>query len=131
MSFRLIKLAALASTLVLAACGGGSDGPPDKPLASIWTNTQTGATLDLQGAQVGGATTIALFPPSAVRCLCTLTIIGTQTGGSFAITDCIVSPFNAGTNNQCTALNSTGNYSKSPDVLTLTNNTSGDVGTYR
>lgn len=124
------RLAVVGFAVLLAACGG-SDGPPDKPLASIWTNTTTGATLDLQGVQPGGEYTLALFPPSAVRCLCTFSIVGTQTSGSFALTNCIVSPFDSRTNNQCTALNGTGNYSKSPDVLTITNNTNGTVGTFR
>lgn len=112
-------LIATTAAILLAACGGGSDGPVDKPLNSLWTNTDTGATLDLQALQLGQSLTVALFPPSAVRCLCTLTVIGSQASGSFAITGCIVSPYDARTNNQCTALNTTGNYSKSPDVLTL------------
>lgn len=125
------RLAVVGLAAVLAACGGGSDGPPDKALANVWTNTETGATLDLRGVEPSGEYTLALFPPSGVRCLCTFSIVGTDTAGSFAITSCIVSPFNSSTNNQCTALNGNGNYNKSPDVLTITNNSTGTVGTFR
>ena len=109
---------ALLTALSVTACGGGGD--DGKPLASIWTNTETGSTLDMRSVQPGTESVVALFPPSAVRCLCRLSVIGTDSSGSFAITGCIVSPFDSRTNGQCTALNATGNYSNTGDLLTLT-----------
>lgn len=113
----LKTLAASALVISLAACGGGGD--DSKGLFSLWTNTTTGSNLDLRGAQFGSSNVIALYPPSAVRCLCNLAIIGEEQAGSYAITGCIVSPYNSRTNGQCTALNSTGNYTNAGDVLTL------------
>ena len=123
----LKTLAASVLAISLAACGGGSD--DSKGLFSLWTNTTTGSNLDLQAAQFGSSNVIALYPPSAVKCLCSLAIIGEEAAGSYAITGCIVSPYSSSTNSQCTALNSTGNYTKSSDTLTLTS--SNGAATYR
>lgn len=118
----------LCAALALTACGGGG-GSDAKPLASVWTQTETGSTLDLRGIQPGTDLVVALYPPSAVRCLCRLAVIGTDQSGSFAITSCIVSPYNSRTNGQCTALNATGNYTNTGDILTLS--TSRGSNTYR
>jgi hypothetical protein len=121
-------LAALAAT-VLAACGGGSDGPAEKSVFSIWTNTANGATVDLSVGKFGTEAVIVAYTPAAARCLCRLGIFGTEQSGSFGLTTCIVSPYNAKQNPQCVALNNAGNYTKADGVLTLT--TTRVVATYR
>jgi len=103
--------------LALAGCGGGGD--DSKGLFSLWTNTTTGANIDLRNEQFGSGNVIALYPPSAVECLCYLAIIGDESAGSYAITGCIVSPYDSRTDGQCKALNSTGNYTNSSSILTL------------
>lgn len=104
------------AALVLTGCGGGDD---SKGLFSLWTNTTTGAAIDLRNEQFGSGNVIALYPPSALECLCYLAIIGDDAAGSYAITGCIVSPYNQRTDGQCKALNSTGNYTNSSNILTL------------
>lgn len=119
-------IAAVAASIVLTACGGGSD---SKGLFSLWTNNTTGATIDLQSAQFGTQNVISLYPPTAVKCLCRLAIIGDESSGSYALTSCIVSPYDSATDGQCKALNSTGNYTNAENTLTLSN--SAGSTTYR
>lgn len=104
--------------LALAGCGGGG-GDDSKGLFSLWTNTTTGANIDLRNEQFGSGNVIALYPPSALECLCNLAVIGDEAAGSYAITGCIVSPYDSRTNGQCRALNQTGNYTNSSNILTL------------
>jgi hypothetical protein len=116
------KLAlALSAVFALSACGGGDD--DSKSLFSLWTNNTTGANIDLRNESFGSGNVIALYPPSAVQCLCYLAIIGDQAAGSYAITGCIVSPYDSRTDGQCKALNSTGNYTNNSNTLTLSNST--------
>lgn len=109
-------IASLAIVTALSACGGGSD---SKSLFSLWTNTQTGALLELSGGDFGSRK-LDLYTLDATRCICDLAIIGNQGAGNIAITGCISIPYNRDRNPQCEALNTTGNYTKTTDTLTIT-----------
>jgi hypothetical protein len=109
---------ALAAAAALSACGGGS-GSDSKNLFSLWTNTQTGALIELSGGDFG-VSKINLYTLDATRCICDLSIIGNQGAGNIAITGCISVPYNQQRNPQCEALNGTGNYTKTTDTLTIT-----------
>lgn len=119
-------LAASTLAISLVACGGGDD---SKDLFSLWKSEQTGAPLDLSGSKFGTDNVLSAFTADGTKCLCDLAIIGNQGGGSIAITGCISSPYNAAKDPQCVALQGSGNYSKTSDVLTVTRN--GGTGTFR
>jgi hypothetical protein len=108
---------ALCAALALTACGGG--GGYDKGVFSLWTRDGDGATVDLRGAGFGQDWTISLFLRDSTNCLCTMTVIGDDSKGSYVIGRCISNPFNAAVNRQCQALNQTGNYTNTGNVLTL------------
>jgi hypothetical protein len=108
---------ALCIALTLTACGGGSD--DNKSVFSLWTRDGDSGTLDLRGAGFGQDWTISVFLRDATNCLCTMTVIGDESKGSYALGRCISNPFNASVNQQCQALNQTGNYTNAGNVLTL------------
>lgn len=116
----------LAALFALSACGGGDD---SKDLFSLWKSEQTGAPLDLSSSQFGTENILAAFTADGTKCLCDLAIIGNQGGGTIAVTGCVSSPYNSSRDPQCVALQGSGNYSKTSDVLTVTRN--GGTGTFR
>jgi hypothetical protein len=119
-------IAAVAASIVLTACGGGSD---SKDLFSLWKSEQTGAPLDLSASQFGSDNLLNAYTADGTRCICDLAIIGEQSSGTIAVTGCISIPYNADRNPQCVALNGGGTYSKTSDVLTVNRN--GGTGTFR
>jgi len=112
----LKTLAAGVLALSLAACGGGSD---DKGVFSLWTRDGDNATIDLRGASFGQDWVISLYLKDSTNCLCTMTVIGDDSKGSYVLGRCISNPYNSAVNGQCTALNQTGNYTNAGNVLTL------------
>lgn len=119
-------LATIFAALALTACGGGSD---SKDLFSLWNREGNNAPLDLSGAGFGTENYLNAYTQDGTRCICNLAIIGTQESGTIAITGCIASPYDSSRDPQCKALNGSGTYSKSPDVLTITRD--GQSGTFR
>src|SRR5690606_33857709 len=84
----------IAVSLALTACGGGGDNTPQKDLFSLWTNTQTGAPLELTGGTFGTEGHVNMYTTDGTRCICDLAIIGTQQSGTVALTGCISVPYN-------------------------------------
>lgn len=113
----LKTLAASVLAISLAACGGGGD--DGKSVFGLWTRDGDNATLDLRGASFGQDWTISLYLKDATNCLCTMTVIGDESKGSYVLGRCISNPYSARVNGQCTALNHTGNYTNAGGVLTL------------
>lgn len=114
-----------AIAMTLTACGGGSD---TKGLFSLWKNTENGAPLDLSNA----AFNTPLFPTFILpetQCICEAIIVGDHGSGSFGLSRCISTPYNASVNAQCQALNGAGTYSNNGSILTL--NFGGGTATYR
>lgn len=116
----------LAAVFALSACGGGDD---SKDLFSLWKSEQTGAPLELSGSQFGSDNLLNAYTVDGTRCICDLAIIGNQGGGTIAVTGCISIPYNKLKDPQCKALQGSGSYSKTSDVLTITRN--GGTGTFR
>jgi len=110
-------LLAMCAALALTACGGGGD--DGKGVFSLWTRDGDSATIDLRGANFSQDWTISLFLRDATNCLCTMTIVGDDSKGSYVLGRCISNPYNAAVNRQCQALNHTGNYTNTGNVLTL------------
>ena len=129
MKTRLAKLAATISIATLAACGGGGGGDDSKNLFSMWTSVETGGPLDLTGAKFGPDNNINFYSQDGTRCICDLAIIGAQESGTLAVTGCVSVPFNASVDAQCVALQGSGTYTKTSDVLTINRN--GGTGNFR
>lgn len=120
-------LATLAVAAVLSACGGG--GSDEKGVFSLWTRDGDAATIDLRGASFGQDWVVSLYLRDATNCLCTMTVIGDDSKGSYALSRCISNPYSAAVNRQCQALNHTGSYTNGGGVLTLVNQSA--TSTYR
>lgn len=112
----------IAASLALTACGGGGDDAPQKDLFSLWTNTQTGAPLELTGGTFGADNHVNMYSQDGTRCICDAAVIGTQQSGTVALTGCISVPYNSSRQPMCEAMNRSGSYTNSDAVLTLTIN---------
>lgn len=117
----LLKPVALCAAVLLSACGGGSDGD-SKDLFSLWTRETDGVRIDLSGGALRTPFAIAFFRANGAQCNCTMTVIGEQSSGSVVINQCfyVVGSAAQEPDPKCTIHNSTGSYTKSRDVLTLT-----------
>lgn len=114
---------AFAVAVGLSACGGGSD---SKDLFSLWNRDGDNAPLDLRGGGFSSTYYMYMYPAAApVKCICESIIIGDQSTGSYALTGCIVSPYNASDNQYCQALDQSGSYTNSGSALVLTNRQTG------
>jgi hypothetical protein len=112
-----MKKLMLIVCVALAACGGGGD--DSKGVFSLWTRDGDNATIDLRDASFNQDWTISLYLRDATNCLCTMTVIGDNSKGSYVISRCISNPYRAAVNGQCQALNQTGTYTNDGNVLTL------------
>lgn len=115
----------------LSACGGGGGGGDEpKDLFSLWTNTDTGAPMDLRGAEFSTPFPVSFYFVDGSQCDCTLNIVGTQSDGSYFLNACV---YRYGTGDRdpgCNALDGTGNYAKTSDTLTISPS-SGAPSTYK
>ena len=113
-------IAASAIALLAAGCGGGGD--DSKDVFSLWTRDGDGVRIDLTGGAFSTPFQLALFRPNGAQCNCTMTIIGTQASGSVVINQChyVVGSAAREPEPKCSVHNSTGSYTKTSDVLTLT-----------
>lgn len=117
MNFRKI-ISLVVATVALAACGGGSDGPPSKNLFSTWERVPDGAYLDLRNAQFSTPSFVGLATVDVGWCQCVLNIAGDQISGSFAVSSC--SPVGGTTLNQCRTLETVGLYTNRDSLLSIT-----------
>jgi hypothetical protein len=63
---------------------------------------------------------LTAFTQDGTKCICNLAVIGTQSQGSMALSNCISIPYNSQKNPQCQALDGVGSYTNANSVLTLT-----------
>ncbi len=64
------------------------------------------------------------------QCNCNLTVLGTQSSGSYVVNSCVYQFGSGASDPGCNALNDTGTYTNSSSTLTITSST-GEVSTYR
>ena len=119
----------LSAVFSLSACGGGGD--DSKDVFSQWTRDGDNAQVDLSGGKFSTPLYMYMYPTNAgVKCICEAMVIGDQASGSFALTGCIASPWNATDDKLCKALNANGTYTNSDSKLTLTNSKTGTSATF-
>lgn len=121
---RKIILAVIA--IALTACGGGggskSGGTENKGLFSLWEDDE-GEVIDLTGGQLSRPMDFAFYFDGGEQCDCRLTLIGTETDGTFVVNNCLYNAYSGAGDPGCNALNQTGDYLLSNNVLTLTGST--------
>ena len=115
----------------VASCGGGGgSSTPSKGLFSFWNEVGTNDPLDLTGGSFSTAIPISFFFVGGEQCNCNLTVLGSDSSGSYVINSCSYK-FGSGSGDPgCNALNDTGTYSNSAATLTITNSL-GTVSTYK
>lgn len=120
MQTSLKTIAAVSVVAFLTACDGGGGG--DKDLFSLWTRDGDSVRIELTGGALSTPFALALFRPDGAQCNCTMTVIGTQQSGSVVINQCFYVTGSAAQapTPACSVHNSTGSYTKTSDVLTLT-----------
>lgn len=108
--------------LLLASCGGGGGGGNSpKDLFSLWNVVATDAPLDLRGGDFSTPLPISFYFVGGEQCNCTLTVLGTQSSGSYVLNFCAYQLGSGASDPGCNALNDTGSYSKTSSILTITN----------
>ena len=122
--------AALSISIGLVACGGGGGGSSEKDLFSLWTDTDTNAPLDLRGGAFSTPLPMHSYYPDGAQCDCTLTVLGTQSGGTYIINACVYRYGTGSGDPGCNSLDGTGTYTKTSDTLT-TYPSSGSPSTYK
>lgn len=119
----------LAAVFALSACGGSDD--DSKDVFSLWTRDGDNAKLDISGGRFSTPIYMYMYPTNAgVKCICEAMVIGNQASGSYALTGCIASPWNATDDKLCKALNTNGSYTNSGSKLTLTDGKTGSLSTF-
>lgn len=108
-----------AAVLGLSACGGGSDGPAQKSLFSVWKNEATGAVLDISAAGFGAPFGVIFFLEGGGSCQCNVTVVGDQAGGKFVNESCGPRAGTGATAQQCSVLNTSFDYTNRDAVLTI------------
>ncbi|MBV1882261.1 MAG: hypothetical protein KUG82_11545 [Pseudomonadales bacterium] len=115
-----MRYASLSICLVIMLSGcGGSDSSSDKDLFSLWTATDSSLVLDLTNGDFSTPTDFFFDMGNGALCGCTLTAFGSQASGTYTFNSCT---YEIGSSSRgdpgCNALNHTGTYTKSGNVLT-------------
>ena len=118
----LILTSVVFGALLVTGCGGGGDSS-SKDLFSLWNSVDDNTPLELTGGTFSRNLPLVTFFPAGEQCNCDLTILGTQSSGSYIINSCTYLIGSGTQDPGCNAINDTGNYSKTSDTLTTTNST--------
>lgn len=114
----------LSLTFLLTSCGGGGSGSSaPKDLFSLWNEAGTNNPLDLTGSTFSSPVPFSFFFVGGEQCNCNLTVLGTQSSGSYVVNSCVYQAGSGASDPGCNALNDTGTYTNSSDTLTITSST--------
>lgn len=103
---------------LLAGCGGGGD--DGKELFSVWTRSDTAATIDLSQGQFGTQSPFLTIDKDGSQCNCNLLVVGEQGQGSIALNSCYYVQGSSQKDPGCSARNSAATYTNAGGVLTIT-----------
>lgn len=127
-----LVFAFFALTLIfIGGCGSDdSSDPPEKNLFSSWASTESAFVLDLTNGDFGTFLMSWVFEDGAM-CVSNLTIGGTQNQGNGVVSgSTYVTGTGSSTDPGCASLNASYTYTKTADVLTICNSSTGECGTY-
>lgn len=116
--------AALSTILICGSCGksgGSSAAAPSKELFSVWTSvTNPTAILDFTGGSFGIAMPITFVYPGGEICDCDLSVLGSQSTGSYVNANCTYrAASGGGVDPGCNVLNGNGTYTNSSATLQI------------
>lgn len=116
----------LALSILLINCSDSS--PSSKNLFSLWTHQETGAPMDLSDGAFSEPLDYSFFFTEGNICDCTLTIMGSQSSGSYYLNSCYYRMGSGSGDPGCNYMNGSGTYNKLNYELTLFQD--GRIATY-
>lgn len=112
----------LFTVVSLTGCAKDSGGPAAaaaaKSVFSLWTKSDNAFFFDTTGGSFGTPTPIAFVFSGGATCLCSLTVNGTETSGSYSLLSCTYASGGSG-DPGCSSMNEAGTYSKPASSLQL------------
>lgn len=118
------------SLIAITSCSSSDSSTPSKDLFSLWNDTADDSPLDLTGGSLGVEMTFNVFFAGGEECSCDLTLLGTQSSGSWVLNSCSYVFGSGAADPGCNAVNDTGTYTNVNALLTIIDST-GDTDTYR
>ena len=113
------RLALILAVAALAACGGGSDAPPQKDLFSLWAREGAEGTIDLRGLNFSQQADLLTIDQDGSQCNCKILFVGTQQNGTAAINQCTYVQGSSARDPGCSARGGTSQYTNVDGLLTV------------